>query len=104
MGPRSGGTAKARKLAKTRNPERTTELGLGDTRLYSCFVSRKRETKQEYKRVSPNPSSVVLSGFRVFANFRAFAVPPDRGPISVQPRSEERRVGQECRSRWSPYH
>ena len=22
----------------------------------------------------------------------------------VQPRSEERRVGKECRSRWSPYH
>ena len=24
--------------------------------------------------------------------------------ISPQPRSEERRVGKECRSRWSPYH
>ena len=23
---------------------------------------------------------------------------------NVQPRSEERRVGKECRSRWSPYH
>ena len=23
---------------------------------------------------------------------------------SVEPRSEERRVGKECRSRWSPYH
>ena len=22
----------------------------------------------------------------------------------IQPRSEERRVGKECRSRWSPYH
>src|ERR1051326_7955409 len=27
---------------------------------------------------------------------------PDRGRIA--PRSEERRVGKECRSRWSPYH
>src|SRR2546430_11415492 len=27
----------------------------------------------------------------------------DRG-WCVQPRSEERRVGKECRSRWSPYH
>ena len=25
-------------------------------------------------------------------------------PIQVQQRSEERRVGKECRSRWSPYH
>src|SRR5690554_329094 len=24
--------------------------------------------------------------------------------VSVVPRSEERRVGKECRSRWSPYH
>src|SRR2546425_6070963 len=24
--------------------------------------------------------------------------------VHVHPRSEERRVGKECRSRWSPYH
>ena len=24
--------------------------------------------------------------------------------IALHPRSEERRVGKECRSRWSPYH
>src|SRR3712207_7614162 len=24
--------------------------------------------------------------------------------MGIQPRSEERRVGKECRSRWSPYH
>ena len=24
--------------------------------------------------------------------------------IKIKPRSEERRVGKECRSRWSPYH
>ena len=27
-----------------------------------------------------------------------------RLPVIVLPRSEERRVGKECRSRWSPYH
>ena len=27
-----------------------------------------------------------------------------RRPESVEQRSEERRVGKECRSRWSPYH
>ena len=25
-------------------------------------------------------------------------------PLTVDKRSEERRVGKECRSRWSPYH
>ena len=29
---------------------------------------------------------------------------PTTGTIALGPRSEERRVGKECRSRWSPYH
>ena len=30
---------------------------------------------------------------------------PDHEPAAApMPRSEERRVGKECRSRWSPYH
>ena len=34
-----------------------------------------------------------------------YSVTHDPGPIlMVVPRSEERRVGKECRSRWSPYH
>src|SRR5256885_12944064 len=28
----------------------------------------------------------------------------EAGRLTVYPRSEERRVGKECRSRWSPYH
>src|SRR3712207_9213208 len=28
----------------------------------------------------------------------------EAGGIELGPRSEERRVGKECRSRWSPYH
>src|SRR5690348_18080602 len=36
------------------------------------------------------------------------ALPPDRATVAqcgaVQDRSEERRVGKECRSRWSPEH
>src|SRR2546430_5460936 len=31
-------------------------------------------------------------------------VRPDRDCGDAEPRSEERRVGKECRSRWSPYH
>src|SRR5260370_38686964 len=34
------------------------------------------------------------------SHFRVFGVETD---VTV-PRSEERRVGKECRSRWSPYH
>src|SRR2546427_1361897 len=31
-------------------------------------------------------------------------VPMLAGPGAISTRSEERRVGKECRSRWSPYH
>src|SRR6266542_5288422 len=31
-------------------------------------------------------------------------VQPEQAAISAGPRSEERRVGKECRSRWLPYH
>ena len=31
-------------------------------------------------------------------------LPPPPPPPPEEPRSEERRVGKECRSRWSPYH
>src|ERR1035437_7579473 len=39
----------------------------------------------------------------------AWAATPIRSPAAASPRfqaarSEERRVGKECRSRWSPYH
>ena len=30
--------------------------------------------------------------------------PPARRKLAEHGRSEERRVGKECRSRWSPYH
>ena len=31
-------------------------------------------------------------------------IPANPRPVKVMVRSEERRVGKECRSRWSPYH
>src|SRR3712207_8239049 len=50
---------------------------------------------------SPNPLRVdviesTFSGFRTIANLFM--------EVGVIDRSEERRVGKECRSRWSPYH
>ena len=39
--------------------------------------------------------------FFVLISVLAMGVPAQK---SAQMRSEERRVGKECRSRWSPYH
>ena len=35
---------------------------------------------------------------------RKYVVPSAPGKRFPEDRSEERRVGKECRSRWSPYH
>ena len=42
----------------------------------------------------------VLADGTVAAHMRASKKPP----VGATTRSEERRVGKECRSRWSPYH
>src|SRR5258708_13652824 len=54
--------------------------------------------------ISKQPSNVAGASMArltaIVARRRPDAYPP-QGEI---PRSEERRVGKECRSRWSPYH
>src|SRR5215470_9807940 len=46
----------------------------------------------EYRRPRAAPARRVLS------------IRQPGGPVLRRTRSEERRVGKECRSRWSPYH
>ena len=43
----------------------------------------------------------VVAGHRLAANLAAVSY---MLPLALASRSEERRVGKECRSRWSPYH
>jgi len=48
----------------------------------------------------------MYSAKRFDPSYRLF-YPPDKDefdPDARRQRSEERRVGKECRSRWSPYH
>ena len=44
----------------------------------------------------------ALAAARMGLNTICFTVSCES--IAMMPRSEERRVGKECRSRWSPYH
>ena len=46
----------------------------------------------------------LLEVVRVVDNAFAVAVPEVGLERAAEGRSEERRVGKECRSRWSPYH
>ena len=49
---------------------------------------------------SEMPDTLHLPGHKAGKSFRDVSLPQQ----SLGHRSEERRVGKECRSRWSPYH
>src|SRR3712207_9404825 len=56
--------------------------------------ARRRDRDRGRRSVTPGPDSAATG-------------PPEPGPRwhrGAMGRSEERRVGKECRSRWSPYH
>ena len=53
--------------------------------------------------VSRISGSMVRVSFRVRVGCRVWVRVRVRVSVRVR-RSEERRVGKECRSRWSPYH
>src|SRR5256885_6292679 len=54
-------------------------------------------------RVSPSEEILVVKRLRL-ADGETMAIETLHIPKPLVPRSEERRVGKECRSRWSPYH
>src|SRR5256885_10802782 len=64
------------------------------------FVSRYRETFGEGLVLPRNKTKIKLVHRPASAGFRGYK---DLS-LSFGDRSEERRVGKECRSRWSPYH
>src|SRR5262249_59327511 len=70
------------------------------------FSSRRRHTRL----VSDWSSDVCSSDLCGHAVHEASGLPvevqfePPSDPAVIDQRSEERRVGKECRSRWSPYH
>ena len=46
----------------------------------------------------------LIRGKPVDQAMSILAFTPKKGAAIIRKRSEERRVGKECRSRWSPYH
>src|SRR6266576_5184807 len=71
------------------------------------FSSRRRHTRslRDWSQTCALPISIpvpfpvlILFGIGVFLGARL------QRPTFAQLRSEERRVGKECRSRWVPYH
>src|SRR5215475_15704752 len=72
--------------------------------VFFFFSSRRRHTRFSRDWSSDVCSSDLRSASTVSTSAKPNA--PTSAGISWKPpaRSEERRVGKECRSRWSPYH
>src|SRR6478672_13030268 len=68
------------------------------------FSSRRRHTRSDRDWSSDVCSSDLTSAVFPTTGARRARTPSDGPRTSAPVRSEERRVGKECRSRWSPYH
>src|SRR2546430_9027787 len=74
-----------------------------------CSSDLVLEQRRDEQPLADEPPVVVLETVR-FIDCRGIHCPvcgrgwSDVRPTSSPSRSEERRVGKECRSRWSPYH
>src|SRR3712207_8144694 len=69
------------------------------TRLRIWFRRRRLKRAAKKQQVAPLREFVYLDEVSVYS-LNASRL----GSIAAEFRSEERRVGKECRSRWSPYH
>src|SRR5256885_10886638 len=72
--------------------------------VFFFFSSRRRHTRLQGDWSSDVCSSDLASRRRKRARFRKSLDFHFPGATRSHFRSEERRVGKECRSRWSPYH
>src|ERR1051326_6028042 len=56
-----------------------------------------------HEAIQSNLLAVIATREAMVERLRRFTM-ITKGRIQAKERSEERRVGKECRSRWSPYH
>src|SRR2546425_11204350 len=99
--PHSG--SRARRPSLTRSKERELGLGLVDVRPEPVELRERSEALPDL----PHLGLVILEvlvGARRIPLAGELRVLVDRHAGAAAGRSEERRVGKECRSRWSPYH
>src|ERR1035441_6417060 len=54
--------------------------------------------------IEPKPGNCPICGMKLTPVRKQAAMKPPPAEHKVKHRSEERRVGKECRSRWSPYN
>ena len=78
-------------------------VGIRTTMIYCRPVCPARVSCKDRRRFFDTAAAAERDGFRPCMRCRP-ELAPGRASCDAVPRSEERRVGKECRSRWSPYH
>src|SRR5256885_7516006 len=107
--------AKRRPITTVRDPRNAfASLVVDATRNEVIFAEENNFSVLVYDRLTNTPSTATLSepkrviqGESTYLEYACGVyVDPQTGDVYVtnNDRSEERRVGKECRSRWSPYH
>src|SRR2546426_7332663 len=82
--------------------------------MIACTKGSGQSNSASPKLETEDQKTLYALGLLVGRNIKPFALSPEELAIvkagltdavtDTKPRSEERRVGKECRSRWSPYH
>src|SRR5256886_11623765 len=94
----------AKMIAWRRDIHQNPELGNREFRTSALVVEHLRKLGYEVRdKVAHTGVVAVLKGGKP-GPVIAFRADMDALPVTEEVRSEERRVGKECRSRWSPYH
>src|SRR5260221_12161771 len=81
--------------------EKAESLGLSSRIVFS---GEERPLRDDIERLLYRIAQEALEQVQHHTNARKLRFALNYGRDEAQVRSEERRVGKECRSRWSPYH
>ena len=82
-----------------------TGLGMMECKKALVEAEGNFEKAEEILRIKSGAKAGKLAGRTAAEGVLAYAINGNVGAlVEVAERSEERRVGKECRSRWSPYH
>src|SRR3712207_3364068 len=89
-------------------PSKGGRKGSGDVGQSACFDDGKDLGRNGQNLQRPHPANLSIMGLVIrqmpFSVRRKRWASSSGSSPTTSPRSEERRVGKECRSRWSPYH
>src|SRR3712207_7601437 len=80
----------------------SSDVCSSDLRTDTAPHTRQRMSSEERKVLAGTLAGTTIEWYDFFIYAQAAGLV--LAPLFLAPRSEERRVGKECRSRWSPYH